>query len=373
MTRALILIPCLLIGGTEVATLDTAKALQASGRPSDVLVYFNEVDAVMVKTFASANISVHFLSLTRDSGLAGSLQLLCCLWKFLSKGHYDLVWVQYMTPTLVPLLVARLFSRCLVIAVHVAAGHYSPNGRRRLRWLARWWCDRFVCVSQTSARGILGRAHDDACFLKRLWVLPNAINMADVKFSIPRDWRIDLGLAKSTRLIGFVGRLAHNKGVDVLLSAIGQLTIGYPLLHCIIVGDGAERAKLELLVKTLGIAEVVHFVGAIPHESVYAAIKGFDVAVVPSREEGFGLSALEAMACGVPLVGSRVDALQEIVLEGITGILFESESPVDLAVKLAIILHDDELLNRLKISAKMHIQKKYERAIYRSNIVRLFD
>jgi glycosyltransferase involved in cell wall biosynthesis len=61
---------------------------------------------------------------------------------------------------------------------------------------------------------------------------------------------------------------------------------------------------------------------------IYGAIKGFDIAVVPSREEGFGLSALEAMAAGVPVVASRVDALQEVVLEGVTGLLVAGGRPI---------------------------------------------
>jgi glycosyltransferase involved in cell wall biosynthesis len=371
MTQAAILIPCLLTGGTEVATLETAQALQDLGQSTDVVVYFDEVDATMLQTFASAGIAVHCLGLTRNGKAFGALHLAWRLLQCLRKARYDLIWVQYMTPTLVPLLVARFFVRRLVATVHVASGHYSATGRRRLRWLARHLCDRFVCVSQTSARGIFGKALDDVLLGKRVLVLPNALDMAAVNMAVARDWRRDIGLADGTRLIGFVGRLTHNKGVDILLRAAAQPALEQPQLHWIIVGDGADRSALEALAKVLGVSDVVHFVGAIPREGVYAAFKGFEIAVVPSREEGFGLSALEAMACGVPLVASRVDALQEVVLDGVTGLLCPAEDPAALADGLARLVSDAGLRQAMGSAGVGHVARLYDAPTYRANLAEL--
>lgn len=343
MSLAAILIPCLCTGGTEVATLETAQALHAQGWAVDVMVYFDEVDATMRQSFTSNGLRVQCLGLARAGGFRGALRLLWALRRSLRKGHYDLIWVQYMTPTLIPLLVARLSSRRLVAAVHVAAGHYGPGGLKRLRWLARWWCDRFVCVSQTSARGIFGDALDDKAFRQRVRVLPNAIDMAAVESAQARGWRGELDLPLDAVVIGYVGRLAYNKGPDILLRAAALLASDHPALRFVIVGDGATRPELEALMTELGLSGVVHFVGALPRDAVYAAIMGFDITVVPSREEGFGLTALEAMACGVPLVASRVDALEEVVVDGRTGLLFDAENEEDLASKLKIMLNDQGL------------------------------
>lgn len=371
MSRVAILIPCLLTGGTEVATLDNAKALTKLGYGVDVVVYFNEVDSAMLRTFQNAGISVHLLGLVRGAELVGAFKLTIGLLRVLWSKGYTLIWVQYMTPTLVPLLVARFFSRRLIAAVHVAAGHYSASGLRRLRWLARWWCTRFVCVSKTTAEGIFGDVLSERRLAERVKVLPNAIDMVAVQAASRRNWRKEIGLNVDVLIIGFVGRLAYNKGVDVLMRAAALVTRDHGNVHWVIVGDGVERARLEAFAKESGLITNTHFIGGVPREGVYAAMKGFDIAVVPSREEGFGLTALEAMACSVPVVASRVGALSEVVIEHETGLFFELESHADLAIKLASLLGDPVARMRLGTAGYVHAHRNYDLSTYRSRLAEL--
>ena len=365
--RAVLLMPCLLLGGTEVATLTTANALRDIGYTVEVLVYFDEVDSPMLHQFAAEGIVVRRLGVTRGGGLKGVARLALQLCRVL-RGRPDLVWLQYMTPTLAPLLVARFFTRRLIACSHVAAGHYQSRDQRRLRWLARWWCDRFVCVSQTTARGIFGPLEPSSPWADRVAVLPNALDMGQVDAAQARDWRGDLGLPASARIGGYVGRLAHNKGVDILIRAAAVLQSDHPDLHWVIVGDGAERESLETLATELGVATVMHFVGAVTRPGALAAFKGFDVAVVPSREEGFGLSALEVMACGVPLVASRVDALAEVVLDGVTGFLFEPESAEELASIFSRVLSDASVRANLALAGTEHARRHYDRSAYQQKL-----
>jgi hypothetical protein len=137
-----LLLPCLLTGGTEVATLETAGAFQALGYSVDVVVYFDEVDARMLASFRSSGLTVHLLGVQRCGGLIYHWRLAIGLQRVMRRRRFDVIWVQYMTPTLLPLAVARLLTRRLVSSVHVAASHYSPEGLQRLRWLARHVCDR---------------------------------------------------------------------------------------------------------------------------------------------------------------------------------------------------------------------------------------
>ena len=365
--RAVILIPCLLTGGTEVATLTTASALRDIGYTVEVFVYFDEVDSAMLEHFAAAGIAVRSLGLTRGGGLVGVGRLAGQIGRAL-RGRPDVVWLQYMTPTLAPLLVARFFTQRLVACSHVAAGHYLSRDKRRLRWLARWWCDRFVCVSQTSARGIFGPLDASSPWSDRVAILPNALDMGQVDAAQAHDWRRNLGLPASAKIGGYVGRLAYNKGVDILIRAAATLRLDHPDLHWVIVGDGADRGPLEALATELGVATVMHFVGAVKRPGALAAFKGFDVAVVPSREEGFGLSALEAMACGVPLVASRVDALPEVVNDGETGILVAPEDSTALATALRNVLSDSMLASRLGNNGLSHVATHYG---YESYLTRL--
>src|SRR5690606_10570939 len=125
--RGVILLPCLLIGGTEVVTLATARVFHQLGFTVDVIVYFDEVDPLMLDTFRQSGITV-VTSRIQRSGRKAHFLLMLFLVKTLFKNRNSVIWLQYMTPTLIPLLVARCFAPRLIAAVHVAAGHYSQKG-----------------------------------------------------------------------------------------------------------------------------------------------------------------------------------------------------------------------------------------------------
>ncbi len=368
MNRIVLLIPCLQMGGTEIATLETAKALLQHGFIPEVIVYFDEIDSSVLNTFLAANIKVCNLKVSRSNRFFGKLELFFRLKRKLKAQINDLIWVQYMTPTLLPLLVARFFTPKLVAAVHVAAGHYDVGGLRRMRWLARELCDCFVCVSNTTALGIFGEIHKGSTYINRVHVLPNSIDMVAVNSVTRFNWRAALDLPAESLLIGYVGRLTKNKGVDILIQAAARLIIDFPHLHWIIVGGGPDRQDLECLVASLNLSSVVSFVGVAPRDAVYSAFKGFDIAVAPSREEGFGLTALEAMASGVPLVASRVDALSEVVLDGATGLLFEPENADDLAQSLQKLIKNPALREELSSAGVTHATRTYDKPIFQRRV-----
>lgn len=369
--RAVVLLPCLLTGGTEVATLETALALESLGYTVEVIVYFDEVDATMLETFKAAGLVVHLLGVQRGGGVRTQWRLAIGLLGALRRGRYDAIWLQYMTPTLLPLVVARLFTRNLIATVHVAASHYSPAGLRRLRWLARHWCARFVCVSRTVANGVFGLEDGVERLAGRVVVIPNALDMTAMQAAAVRDWRAEAGWPREAVVLGFTGRLAYIKGADVLLHAMARLhSQGLPV-RLVVVGDGAERASLETLAHQLGIGAITHFAGRVPRAEIYGAIKGFDIAAVPSREEGFGLSALEAMGAGVPVVASSVDALQEVVLEGVTGLLCEADDFVGLADALARLVGDAALRQSMGVAGAAHVACLYDTPAYRARLADL--
>ncbi|GEM_PF-2508187 len=362
-----ILLPCLLTGGTEVATYETALAFKSQSMQVDVVVYFDEIDPVMLHTFQAANLRVIALKQTRAQGIYGQLALLWSLFVVLLQGRYPLIWVQYMTPTLLPLLIARLLTRHLVAAVHVAASHFQPTAMKRLCWLARYWLTRVVCVSHTTAQGIFGNDN----LRGRVVVIPNTLDLSVVRAAPCRDWCTDLGWPKQSLIIGFTGRLVTIKGGHILLQAVGLAAQGLPLLRVVIVGDGDERIPLQNLTAQLGLKDVVHFTGRLPREAVYSAIKGFDIAAMPSLGglEGFGLSALEAMAAGVPVVASKVDALAEVIIDGETGVLFEMGNAAALAEAIVNLSSNAELRLQMGRAAVQHVATHYDISAYRQQMV----
>jgi glycosyltransferase involved in cell wall biosynthesis len=139
-----------------------------------------------------------------------------------------------------------------------------------------------------------------------------------------------------------LARLHKRKGIDVLLRALGGMS-ARPRLW--IAGDGPERGALEALAHETGVDAQVQFLGM--RSDAADLLAGCDVFVVPSRSEGLGVVALEAMAAARPVVASAVGGLAHAVVEGRTGLLVSPEDPDALARALARVIEDPALRESL--------------------------
>jgi teichuronic acid biosynthesis glycosyltransferase TuaC len=168
---------------------------------------------------------------------------------------------------------------------------------------------------------------------RKLHVIPNGV---DTHRFAPRDRdasRHALGVADSP-LVVCVSRLSHEKGVDVLVDAARVLLARVPTARLAVVGAGAEHAALEQRIASAGLTDVVRLVGAVPHDTVPTWMSAADVVCMPSRREGHPNAAMEALACGRPLVASRAGALTALVTAA-RGITVEPEDSDALGNALA--------------------------------------
>jgi len=189
---------------------------------------------------------------------------------------------------------------------------------------------------------------------------------------VPRDEAmaaVGIDLPESSHLILFVGRLDPVKGLDTLLHAMCKLTELEPELSkrlclAVIGGDadengtnmGEELECLDKLKNEVGIADLVIFLGSRAQDTLPYYYSAAEVCVVPSHYESFGLVALEAMACGTPVIASRVGGLQHTVEDSVTGFLVPAGDPDALADKLRLILCEHDLRERLATHARRKAQ-----------------
>jgi len=156
-------------------------------------------------------------------------------------------------------------------------------------------------------------------------------------------------------VVGAIGRLVPQKAMHVLVDATPALLAAHPRLRVLIVGDGPLRAELEAQAERLGVRHAVRFAGY--QEDVVSAYAAMDVFVLPSRDEGFGLVFLEAMAVGVPVVGTRVIGSEDAVEDGVTGLLVPYADPAALAAAVRAILESPELARRLRATAAERVRQ----------------
>lgn len=172
--------------------------------------------------------------------------------------------------------------------------------------------------------------------------------------------RAALGLPADALLIGTVCRLIEQKGLPFGLDAFARIADRFPSAHLALTGDGPLRGALEAQAAALGIAGRTHFLGWRAETAPIFA--GLDIFLMPSLWEGFGLVLLEAMAQGVPVVGSAVSAIPEVVVHGETGLLVLPRDVAGLADSLAALLGDPARRESLGAAGRARLETHFSPA-----------
>jgi len=192
----------------------------------------------------------------------------------------------------------------------------------------------------------------------RIRVVPPGVDLERFHPIPPGQAKERVGLNPTCRVILFVGRIEPLKGIDTLLWAISLIARRHPELTCgmcvpIIGGnpysirDNDEMVRLQALREGLGIEEVVTFLGAQDQDILQYYYAAAEMVVMPSDYESFGMVALEAMACGTPVIASNVGGLSHLVRHGRTGYRVPPRDPGALAEKIVRLLTDEGLRRRM--------------------------
>src|SRR5437764_8101863 len=154
-----------------------------------------------------------------------------------------------------------------------------------------------------------------------------------------------------------VAKLRYEKGIDVLLQAWYLVHQQAPQARLIIVGSGYLQAQLECMARELGIAASIEFAGL--QSDVPGQLHRGSMAVLPSRWEGMPNALLEAMACGLPCVATRVSGSEDIIQHGVNGLLVESEDYQNMAQALLTLLRDPGLAQKYGRNARETVERQY--------------
>src|SRR5438445_49212 len=199
---------------------------------------------------------------------------------------------------------------------------------------------RVICISEHVRERVLERA-GSSC---RTSVVFNGV---DPKLFLPADQE-----STDAVTIVSVGNLIPIKGHDLLVRAAASLAPDFPELRWEIIGDGAERGRLQALAAQLHVNDRVIFLGRQSRKQVAVAMQRCTLFALPSRYEGLGCVYLEAMACGKPVIGCREQGIAEIIQHGTNGFLVGPGNEKELTLAIAMLLRDPRRLASLGISAR---------------------
>jgi glycosyltransferase involved in cell wall biosynthesis len=226
--------------------------------------------------------------------------------------------------------------------------------------LKRPFLSRFsamIAVSRAVRRGLLASAIMEP---RRLVTVPNGIEWADVD-GRGLDLRRVAGVGSEVPVVGFVGRLCPGKGVETLLQAVALLKSRWPRFRLFILGDGPGVndyvRSLQNLAKRLDLGDQTRFFGYV--DNAAAACAAFDVQVVSSQAEPFGLVTVEAMAQRVPVVATNTGGSPEIVRDGVEGFLVAPGDAAALARRLDCLLDSPGLRREMGRRGRERVRRRF--------------
>ena len=263
------------------------------------------------------------------------------------RGRYDVVHGHLLHGAAFGLLAARAVGHpCAVMTRHYErfVSMYGSTTDRILHWIGHRLARHVFAISKASRSVLIDLDHVSA---SRVTVVANGLDEQRVRAQAGERRHDDEHFT-----IGSVGALHPRKGHGDLIAAFARAALG-DTARLVLVGDGPARADLETLARQLGVAERVRFVGYEPEP--YPLMRSLDLYVQPSREEGFGIAVLEAMALGLPVIASDAGGLPEIVDGAETGVLFRAGDVTMLAHEISLLATDAARRSRLGASGQSRV------------------
>ena len=201
---------------------------------------------------------------------------------------------------------------------------------------------------------------------EKVVVIHNGVDLAEYAPDAvpPASWREQIGAAPDDLLVGFTGNLVPRKGVDVLIRAFARVQARQPKLRLLIAGrvpigsPSDYRARYAELAHSLGVHERVHFLGFVA--DVRPLVRALDVLVLPSLQEPFGRSIIEAMALGTPVIASKVGGIPEVLDDGDDGLLVPPADDVALSQALGRLVGDAGLRATLAERAERKVRERFD-------------
>ena len=217
--------------------------------------------------------------------------------------------------------------------------------------------DRLVSVSAAlkDSASALAKAKNDVPVVYNGCDLNMFVNRAGDRRAI----REKFGISESDKVLIFVGSITEGKGIFELTDAFTRLNFEKPGLRMFIIGAGPQMSALNDMVVSRRLHNRIHLTGRLDHNEIPGFLSASDVLVLPSHAEGLPNVVLEAMACGLPVVATRVGGLPEAVEEGRSGFLINKHDVKSLAEAIGYLIADEHLLREMGLRGRKIVGTKF--------------
>jgi glycosyltransferase involved in cell wall biosynthesis len=345
------------MGGAENSLLQLVLNID---RKRFVPVFILGEDGALAKLLAQGGVPVRVITLPRLFNCLGFLRSLFRIIAIVRRGQIDIIHTNSVRTHLYGTLAARMLGIHIVWHERCMISDEWVDFDRIFYFLAH----RIICNSQAIARRFLrsGKLADN------VRVVLNGVDVQ--KFSLHSEealLKAELGIKNDETVIGIASRFDINKGHETLLTAIKKIISGHLADQCkfklLIAGTGVFEQEsgreqfLRQMVEDLGLNEEVIFTGFRQDmEKIYAAM---DIVVLASYNEGCPRVVIEAMALAKPVVGTNSGGTTEIIVDGLTGLLFTPGNSEELAGKLVYLLNNPQVARQMGISGRKTVEENF--------------
>ncbi|MFH1848382.1 MAG: lipopolysaccharide heptosyltransferase II [Candidatus Omnitrophota bacterium] len=336
------ILPELKVGGVETGTVDLARYLVKNGHKAVVI----SGGGRLVKQLKDENIRHYELPVGKKS-LFTIITMIGRVAEIIKQEEIDIVHARSRVPAIVAFFASKIARATFITTAH---GYY----KRHLFSRVMGWGKFVIVASNVMARHMMenfGVPHD------RIKLIPRGVDLDSYRF------RQDPEKSRSGCRIGMIGRITPIKGHSYFIRAIASLWRNTPNIKAVIVGEApSSKAKykeeLVTLSRRLGISDIVEFAG---HSSdIPGVLSKLDILVLSSVvPEGFGRVIVEAQACGVPVVATRVGGVVDIIQDGVNGLLVFPQDSQSLAEAISRLMNDRPLAVKIAAEARRVVEEKF--------------
>jgi glycosyltransferase involved in cell wall biosynthesis len=210
--------------------------------------------------------------------------------------------------------------------------------------------DRIICISEDSRRILTEKYGIEP---EKTKVITPGVDAANGFFPLQ-------DIEKIPESVLYIGRVDKRKGVDFLVKAMRKVVLHLPGAQLFVGGTGKDLAALRTYSQANGLEKNVRFLGFIPDENLNLWYNRVECTVIPSVFEGFGLTAVEAMAAGTSVICTDVDSLRNIVEDGVSGNLVPYDDDTHLSAKIVTLLRDETMRRRFALEGRERVLTRYD-------------
>lgn len=353
--KVLQILPELNVGGVERGTVDLARYLVEQGHESIVV---SNGGALVEQLKAQG--SKHFQLPVHQKNIFTAIYCVRELEKIIRQEKVDIVHARSRVPALIACFASRKTDAEFVTTCH---GYYSEN----IFSHSMGWGKRVIVISEVIGRHMI---EDFGVRAENVRLIPRSVDLEKFRFR-PRE------VGRSSFTVTIVGRITPLKGHVYFLKAMAKVLRQKSFVRVRIVGDAppnkaAHKESLQLLVKRLGIADRVEFMGN--RSDIPNLLAESDAVVLATiTQEAFGRVLIEAQAVGVPVIATKVGGVVDIVEHEKTGLLVLPKDPDGIAAAVLRLMHEPKLVDEMILEARRRVEEKYTLGVMAERTIEVYN